>query len=458
MFDGVLQRFAERTPASVMVRGLLERLLNAERLDRWFEATRDEQYTRQILFSSLVGLMLQIVCRVQANVHAAHRESTIAASVVAVYDKLKGVELSTSQGLVRLIAGDAAEIIDELGGTRPERLPGYRLRYLDGNCIAASERRLKPLRDSAAAPLPGKALVVFDDARGLLSDVSPCADGQAQERSLLDEVAETIQANDLWIADRNFCVTAFLAAIARRQAAFVIRHHSGLSVKPLSALQPLGRSGDGDLFEQAVQVTDAEGHTWTWRRVVLRLKQPTRDGHRDLILLTNLPAEQADAATVADLYRGRWTIETAFQKLEGHLNSELNTLGYPQAALFGFCLALVAFNLYAVVMAALRAAHPEAKVDETVSEYYLAAEIARTTEGLNIAVEEQQWSVFSQVDQVRFCAMLRVLAQNVDLKKLRKTTRGPKKPRTPRTKHKGKPHVSTAKLLAQAAGGSGGSP
>ena len=41
MFDGILQRFAERTPASVMVRGLLERLLNAERLERWFEATRE---------------------------------------------------------------------------------------------------------------------------------------------------------------------------------------------------------------------------------------------------------------------------------------------------------------------------------------------------------------------------------------------------------------------------------
>ncbi|MFE8033573.1 transposase [Thiohalocapsa marina] len=453
MFDGVLQRFAERAPASVMVRGLLERLLNAERLERWFESTREEQYTRQILFSSLVGLMLQIVCRVQANVHAAYRQSSIAASVVAVYGKLQGVELSTSQGLVRLIATDAAALIDELGGARPERLPGYRIRYLDGNCIAASERRLKPLRDSAAAPLPGKSLVVFDDARGLLSDVFPCADGHAQERSLLGEVAETIQANDLWIADRNFCVTAFLAAIARRQAAFVIRHHSGLSVKPLSALQARGRRGNGELLEQAVQVSDADGHIWTWRRVVLRLKQPTRDGHRELNLLTNLPAEQAEAATVAELYRGRWTIETAFQKLQGHLNAELNTLGYPQAALFGFCLALVAFNLYAVVMAALRAAHPEAKVDKTVSEHYLAGEIARTTEGLNIAVEQAQWRVFAQADQVSFCAMLLVLAQNVDLKKLRKSTRGPKKPPTARTKHTGKPHVSTAKLLAKAAGG-----
>ncbi|MCK7580878.1 MAG: transposase [Chromatiales bacterium] len=60
-----------------------------------------------------------------------------------------------------------------------------------------------------------------------------------------------------------------------------------------------------------------------------------------------------DALTVAELYRARWGIETAFQKLESHLNSEINTLGYPKAALFSFCLALVAFNLYAIVMAAL---------------------------------------------------------------------------------------------------------
>jgi hypothetical protein len=28
-----------------------------------------------------------------------------------------------------------------------------------------------------------------------------------------------------------------------------------------------------------------------------------------------------------------------FQDLEGHLHSEINTLSYPQAALFGFCVA-----------------------------------------------------------------------------------------------------------------------
>jgi len=50
----------------------------------------------------------------------------------------------------------------------------------------------------------------------------------------------------------------------------------------------------------------------------------------------------------------------------GYAGSEIETLGYPQAALFAFCLALVAFNLYAVVMAALRTAHPTQMIDESV--------------------------------------------------------------------------------------------
>ena len=71
-------------------------------------------------------------------------------------------------------------------------------------------------------------------------------------------------------------------------------------------------------------------------------------------ILTNLPRQTALAKTVARLYGKRSTIETAFQELEGHLHSEINTLGYPQAALFGFCVALVAYNARAVVFAALR--------------------------------------------------------------------------------------------------------
>ena len=99
MFSEILQKFAETSPVTVMVRALLERLLNPGQLDRWFEATRQTKvHPRDILFSSLVGLMLQVVCKTAASVHAAYRHANIAVSIVAVYAKLRGVELTTSLG------------------------------------------------------------------------------------------------------------------------------------------------------------------------------------------------------------------------------------------------------------------------------------------------------------------------------------------------------------------------
>jgi hypothetical protein len=46
-----------------------------------------------------------------------------------------------------------------------------------------------------------------------------------------------------------------------------------------------------------------------------------------------------------------------FQALTETLTCEVNTLGYPKAALFGFCLALLAYNAVAVLKAAVRAVH-----------------------------------------------------------------------------------------------------
>src|SRR5206468_7241880 len=152
------------------------------------------------------------------------------------------------------------------------------------------------------------------------------------------------------------------------------------------------------------------------------------------------------AKRVARLYRKRWTLETAFQHLEAYFQSEINTLGYPKAALFGFCLALVAYNMLAVVMAALRSVHGET-MDQDLSLYYVANDIAQTYQGMMIAIPEDAWRVFSRMRPAEMVATLRALAQKVRLKAYRKNPRGPKKPRP---KHEGttkSSHVSTAKLL-----------
>ena len=70
---------------------------------------------------------------------------------------------------------------------------------------------------------------------------------------------------------------------------------------------------------------------------------------------------------IAELYRDRWTIETAFQHLAQYLNSEINTLGYPRAALFGFCVALVSYMAMSVIKAALGSVHGTEVIEKELS-------------------------------------------------------------------------------------------
>ena len=133
-----------------------------------------------------------------------------------------------SAALTRQTAVDLTAVISELGGALPDLLPGYRVKILDGNCLAKTEHRLQELRTVAAGPLPGKSLVVLDPALMLAINVFPCEDGHAQERTLLDQVLATVEANDVWIEDRNFCTLGFLFGIAERQACFVVRQHQNL--------------------------------------------------------------------------------------------------------------------------------------------------------------------------------------------------------------------------------------
>src|ERR687885_1171273 len=241
MLGEVFERFVEKSPISVMVRAALERVLGADRLDLWFERTAQKQYTRELLFSSVYDLMNQVVFCVQPSVRAAYQaqQDDVGASLVSVYNKLNHLETHTAAELVRYSAREFAPLIAHMGGERAPWLEGYRIKIVDGNCLEASEHRLKALREATGRALPGKSLVVYEPAQGLVTDVFPCEDGHAQERSLLGAVLDTVAVDDLWIADRNFCTRAILCEMDTRGSFFVIRQHQGL---PFEILTPtLGR-------------------------------------------------------------------------------------------------------------------------------------------------------------------------------------------------------------------------
>src|SRR5512135_9239 len=394
--------------------------------------------------------MGSVVAKIQPAVNAAYRTraEALGVSLRAVYDKLERLEPGLSAELVRHTARTLNPVVTAMGGERASWLPGYRIKILDGNHLAGTEHRLKELRTIGAGALPGHALVVLDPQAMLVADVFPCEDGHAQERSLLDQVLETIRPDDVWIADRNFCTTDFLFGIARRDAYFVIRQHgANLYIEGMGERQSCGRSETGKVYEQTIRATNDAGEILILRRITVELDQPTRDGDTAIHLLTNVPAKDARAKVIADLYRRRWTIETAFQELEATLHSEVNTLGYPKAALFAFCVALVSYDVLSTLKAALRSVHGEAKVAEEVSGYYVADEIQMTHRGMMIAIPEDEWAVFHDLPPVELAEVLVRLAQAVPLPKFRKHPRGPKKPKPKKQSGAKIKHVATAKIL-----------
>jgi len=409
LLDTIFAPFVKERPICVMARAVLERLLDAQRLDDLFARTAERQYTRELLFSSLVHLMSEVVLGVHPTVHAAYQvqKDTLGVSTTALYNKLDRVETGVSAALVRDSARLAEPVVKALRASHPRWLPGYQIKVLDGNHLSSTEHRLKELRATWAAPLPGQALVVLDQQRMLITDVFLHEDGHAQERRLLTQVLQHVEEDQLWIEDRNFCTLGLIFGIARRGAAFVVRQHGQLQGELLGRATRKGTTRSGPVFEQPLLVRDpASGETMRVRRITLKLAEPTRDGDTELHILSNVPLPRASAAHLARLYGKRWSIETAFFEITTTLSCEINTLGYPKAALFTFCLALLAYNAVSLIKAALRSAHGRQQVNDEVSGYYLALEIGRTYDGMMIAIPAPHWVLFRVLSDQEFADAL----------------------------------------------------
>ncbi len=131
------------------------------------------------------------------------------------------------------------------------------------------------------------------------------------------------------------------------------------------------------------------------------------------------------------------------------LRCEVETLGSPKAALFSFAMAVLAWNAYAVVQAALRSTHGEQTIDDELADEHFLRDVVLTQIGMDIAVDPAAWEHYQSLSPTRFAKALEGLAQHVDLNRYPKRKRGPKKPRSKQTSGRKNHHVSTAKLLAK---------
>ena len=446
----IFTRFVQQSPVAVMVRATLENAFSAPALDELFVQTADQQYTRTLLFSTVVEVMTTVVLRQEKSIHAAfqQRRAHLAVGISSLYEKLARMETGVSEALVRHSVARVEPVVRELEPTPTEVLPGYEVRILDGHHLEGTHHRLKPLRRTRAGALPGQSLVVLDPQRKLIRHVRCCEDGHTQERALVDDAVAWVEPGQVWVADRNFATTRWIFGVVARGGYVVVREHaSTLHWVAAGPVRAAGRCETGSLSEQELQIRDDHGTEVTLRRITLRLDRPTRDGDRVMVVLTTLPST-ISAAAIAEVYRTRWRIEGAFQELTVILQCEPNTLGYPPAALFAFCLAVVAYNVLRLTRAALGAAHGPETIEREVSTYYLAQELAKVFTGMAIALPAEEWTEYGRLTPAELAAQLRHWAQHAPLWRYQKHARGPKQPRPRRASGDKIKHIATARLLA----------
>lgn len=448
VFDVILDRFCEQAPFAVMLRASLEHLFSPQRLDELFERAAVDQYTRRLTFSALTELFSQVVLRVRPSVRKAYQSAELPVSLRAVYDKLAHVETSTCEALVRRLAADAACVIGHLeGASRPDPIAGLHLKTVDGNYLAGTDRRLLQLRGDGAAALPGMSVVLRDDRTGLLREVLLREDAYTNERALSEQILAWLAADDLLLGDRNYCTLDLFRGVASRRAFFLIRHNKSLHLHELGKRKRVGRTATGVVYECRVRLGEGADAP-ECRCITVELSEPTRDGDTQLVLLSNVPAKRATAKALAELYHRRWRLETSFQELTTLLRCEVDTLAYPRAALFGFALAVAAYNVYALLVAAVAAEHGRQKAEEELSLHAVVEEVSSVKRGMEMALPDEAWARFARMSASEFASWLRQTAARLDWRRYQKSRRGPKKPVKIKKTKRGA-HRSTARLLAQ---------
>lgn len=422
-----MQRLEQQSPGAVMAHLALDAAMPAQWIDEVFQTHRSRQYPRELLFSSVVELMLLVTLGLRPSLHAAARRmrERLPVSLAALYAKVKRTEPEVLRALVQ---GCAQRLQPLTAGVASQpNLPGWQLRVLDGNHLPASDKRLGPLRGYRGAALPGHSVVVYDPDTALVCDIVACEDAYESERTGAALLIAQAGAGQAWIADRHFCTQALLQGLHEQGAGFIVREHMRHPVlAEQGAWSEFAAIESGRVRQQSITLKQLgrDGAGLHWRRIEIELGTPTASGDTRIVLWSNLP-DQVDAASIARLYRKRWSIENMFQRLESVLHSEVRTLGHPRAALLGFTVAVLAYNVLALIKQVTERAHQATHPQLDVSTYHLAVEITADYEAMVRLLPAEQLPR-AQGDPQQLLRRLLELAKCLSPKQLATSKRAPK--------------------------------
>ncbi len=228
---------------------------------------------------------------------------------------------------------------------------GRRVKVVDATCltlwdVAANQARYpQPGTQAPGCGFPLlRLVVVMDGASGAVLDWA-CGSYTTGEGELLWRLLESFEPGDVVVLDRGYSSYALLAVLAARGVDVVVRQQQQrLNRRP-------GQRRDWveewSLPPQEQPVWQREPLPPSLRVRVIYHRLPSGQW---LKLNTTLPARSFPAAQVAELYRGRWRIETQFRELKQGLGLDFVTARTPAMVEQVVAAHLLALNL----MSALR--------------------------------------------------------------------------------------------------------
>jgi DDE family transposase len=314
-----------RLPLADAALRLLDFLTDTDFLCGVFDRHRGRSYEDVIKFPLFVRLVADALLghrgpSAHQTFAAAQADDTLAASVQAMYGKLRRLPIGLSRGFF----ADAAARLRELGAPAaadplPASLDGFWALGFDGKKLKYVAKRLKALRGLKGHVFGGKLLVVQDlrNRRAVVAEA--VADGEAGDNPLVPAAVAQVRAQPesgprLWLGDAAFCAYGLLGLLSAGGDHFLVRFNSSCGFYPDPAVAPRdGTDERGRPYREEWGWLGRPGHPHRLR--VRRITVPGAEGGPLILVTSLLEADRYPAADLLEAYGRRWGLEVMFQQV-----------------------------------------------------------------------------------------------------------------------------------------------
>jgi hypothetical protein len=422
-----------------------------------FEEHRGACYTKELSFSTLVGLigdaLLEYDGSGRKSFQRGRADGELAVSDQATYRKLGRLPTAVSE---QFLACSTAGLLELLPGGRrcespvPASLSAFAVCVLDGKAVKRVPKRMRPLQGTSGGVLGGKAVVALHLQSGLAVAMATDPDGDTNEAKLVPDLLPQVTARwrgVLYVCDGQFGNPAQAAAFTARAGDHFLFRHDGKTKFTPDPGPPVRRGTDsqGRSYEEDYGTFGGEQNKH--RRHVRRLTL-YRPGEATVVLVTDLlDGEAYPAEDLLALYLARWTIERVFQQITEVFDLKRLIGTTPQGTLFQLAFCLLLYNQIQVVRRYVAAGAKQPV--ESVSPELLFEDVRRQLIALHEVLKAGEVAALlppvGLADELR--QRLRALLGPLGTERWRKSK--PKKRKPPPTGDRKREHQSAHKVIQQ---------